>query len=247
MPPHQARRGRPAGWLNLAKAVTHRLGRRRPGHRSPLRHCHAPVGGTAGVEFPPKEENKRTAGAASSRVWWGRRSPKPKAGWSSRSAPFMSIPNSALGGTPDFWVWDQRHASRGVLQAKTAGPDVIAKQWDDGRVPPEWIFLWQLVCEMYVTDAAFGVIAVFTTPLIGIFTSSRSRVTPRGAAAHQSGEEFWHLVDAGIEPTPDFERDAEVIKALIRRERPAWCATSPGRMSPRNARGPLRDDGCIKA
>jgi predicted phage-related endonuclease len=32
--------------------------------------------------------------------------------------------------------------------------------------------------------------------------------------------EFWRNTDAGIEPDPDFSRDAEVIKALVPRETP---------------------------
>ena len=41
-------------------------------------------------------------------------------------------------------------------------------------------------------------------------------------------QEFWRCVDAGIEPTPDFERDAEVIKALHPQEMPGQVCDLSG-------------------
>jgi len=123
-----------------------------------------------------------------------------------------------LGATPDFWVLGDPRG-RGVLQAKTAGGNVIASKWDGGRVPPDWI-LWQVRTEMLLTDAAFGAIAVldpFTWDchLIEVERDQLAEVALVAAVA-----EFWKHVAEGTEPPVDFARDAEAVKALTARAVP---------------------------
>lgn len=129
-------------------------------------------------------------------------------------------PSLRIGATPDFWVLGDPRG-RAVLQAKTCAPSVLAKHWDQGRVPPEWIE-WQVRTEMLLTNASFGVIAVlvvdpyaFDTHIIEV-----ERDPARDAAIITAVATFWDKVRRGIEPEPDFNRDAEVIKALTRQVTP---------------------------
>lgn len=129
-------------------------------------------------------------------------------------------PSLRLGGTPDFWILGDTRG-RGVLQAKSVAPSVLAKSWDQGRVPPEWI-VWQLRTEMLLTNAAFGAIgALVVDPFnMDCFIFEVARDPEAEQLIIAAVETFWNNVTNGIEPQPDFSRDAEVIKALTSRVTP---------------------------
>jgi len=129
-------------------------------------------------------------------------------------------PTLRLGASPDFWILGDPRG-RGVLQAKSVAPSVIAKTWDQGRVPPEWI-VWQLRTEMLMTDAAFGAIgALVVDPFaMDCFIFEIARDAEAEQLIIATVERFWDNVRRGIEPEPDFSRDAEVIKALTRKVTP---------------------------
>jgi predicted phage-related endonuclease len=125
-----------------------------------------------------------------------------------------------LGCTPDFFIeGDER--GLGVLQAKTVAPSVYAREWDGGKEIPLWIVL-QTLTEMMLTGATFGAVAVL---LVDPFNMDCPILdVPRHEGSErkivQAVQNFWQQVANGIEPEPDFERDADVIKALSPRETP---------------------------
>jgi predicted phage-related endonuclease len=129
-------------------------------------------------------------------------------------------PDLRLGATPDFWILGDPRG-RGVLQTKTCNPNVLAKHWDAGRVPPEWI-VEQVRCEMLMTDAAFGAIAVLVVGdyewdchIVEVERDPHAELTLVTAV-----RKFWRQVADGIEPEPDFGKDAEVIRAMAGQEKP---------------------------
>ena len=129
-------------------------------------------------------------------------------------------PSLRLGGTPDFWVLGDNRG-RGILQAKSVAPSILAKAWDQGRVPPEWI-VWQLRTEMLLTNAAFGAIgALVVDPFdMDCFIFEVARDAEAEQIIVAAVETFWHNVANGIEPQPDFSRDADVVKALTAKVTP---------------------------
>jgi predicted phage-related endonuclease len=132
---------------------------------------------------------------------------------------YLRDPELRLAASPDFFIeGDPR--GLGVLQAKTVAPSVFHRQWDQGREVPFWIIL-QLATEVMLADAAFGAVAVLT-----VDPNDMDCIVleiPRNPAAEAkiviAVKQFWDAVAGGLEPEPDFSRDAEVIKALSPRSR----------------------------
>jgi predicted phage-related endonuclease len=125
-----------------------------------------------------------------------------------------------IGATPDFFLHGDPRGL-GVLQAKSVAPSVYHGQWDHGAEPPLWITL-QTLTEMMLAEAAFGAVACMLVDPhqmdVQIFE------VPRNPAAEakivDAVHEFWKRVQNGIEPEPDYGRDADVIRALHPRETP---------------------------
>jgi predicted phage-related endonuclease len=123
-------------------------------------------------------------------------------------------PELNLGATPDFFI-DAGQRGRGVLQGKTVTPAALAQEWIGE--PPLWITL-QCLTEMMLTDSQFGAVAALVVdPFqmdVEIFP------VPRNPSAELkivgAVTQFWKTVRDGIEPEPDFGRDADVIRAITR-------------------------------
>lgn len=172
-----------------------------------------------GVEFPHKPETKRMKRGRKLEGLVGEEVSELRPEWSIEPVgAYYRDADLRLGATPDFWVFGDPRG-RGVLQAKTAATDIIAKHWDAGRVPPDWIE-WQVRTEMLLTDAAFGIIAVLDPFNWDCHIVEVERSHQAEAALTTAVAAFWIAVGTGTEPDPDFKRDAEVIKALMPRERP---------------------------
>ena len=172
-----------------------------------------------GTEFEVKPENKRMRRGRKLERLVGEEVEELRPTWQvTPVGHYYRDPELRLGATPDFWILGDERGT-GVLQAKTAGPDVIAKQWDAGRVPPPWI-QWQLVCEMLLTDAAFGAIAVLDPFNWDCHIIEFERDPAPERLLTTMVREFWRLVELGIEPTVDLERDTATIKALHPLETP---------------------------
>ena len=133
---------------------------------------------------------------------------------------YLRDPEIRLGCTPDFLIHDVARGL-GVLQCKTVAPSVYARDWLDGTEIPFWITL-QALTEMMLAKASFGAVAVL------LVDPHNMDVAILDVPRHPSSEDriaktvknFWIAVQKGIEPDPDFARDADVIKVLVPREIP---------------------------
>ena len=130
---------------------------------------------------------------------------------------YLRDPELRLGATPDFYIESDR--GLGVCQTKTAAPSVYARDWAGGVEVPLWIIL-QASVEAMLANADFIVIAALLVDAHNMDISIHEM--PRNRAAEQKIREavaqFWSNVDRGIEPEPDFAKDADVIKAMWKRE-----------------------------
>ncbi len=123
-----------------------------------------------------------------------------------------------LGATPDFFIYSDPRGI-GVLQAKTVAPHIFVRDWDEGRDPPRWIVL-QILTEMMLTGAAFGMIAALT---VDPFAMDLHLIeVPRYPSAEERLKhlvsKFWDDIDFGREPMVDFTCDGETIATMLRRE-----------------------------
>jgi predicted phage-related endonuclease len=133
---------------------------------------------------------------------------------------YLRDPKIKLGCTPDFFInGDER--GPGVLQCKTVAPSVYHRDWLDGTEIPLWITL-QALTEMMLAGASFGAVAVLLVDPHNMDCVILD--VPRHANSErkivEAVKNFWQQVANGIEPEPDFGRDAAVIKALTPYEQP---------------------------
>jgi predicted phage-related endonuclease len=131
---------------------------------------------------------------------------------------YLRDPDLRLGCTPDYFI-DGDPRGLGVLQCKTVAPSVYAREWLGGSEIPFWIVL-QTLTECMLADAAFGVVAALLVDPHNMDVAILE--VPRHADSELkilvAVRNFWRNVADGIEPDPDFQRDAEVIKLLVPRE-----------------------------
>jgi predicted phage-related endonuclease len=171
-----------------------------------------------GVEFPSVDSKTMRRGrwlepavataVEEERPDWQLRAPKV----------YLRDPDLRIGATPDFYI-DGDPRGRGVLQCKTVAPSVYARDWLGGSEIPFWITL-QTLTEMMLADAAFGVVAALLVDphAMDCAILEVPRHPPSEEKIRERVREFWQNVANGIEPDPDFTRDAEVIRALVPRE-----------------------------
>jgi len=133
---------------------------------------------------------------------------------------YLRDPDLRLGCTPDYFI-DGDPRGLGVLQCKTVAPSVYARDWLGGSEIPLWVTL-QALTEMMLADAAFGVVAALLVDAHAMDVAILE--VPRHADSELkilvAVKNFWNAVASGLEPDPNFSRDAEVIKALMPRETP---------------------------
>ena len=133
---------------------------------------------------------------------------------------YLRDPDIRLGCTPDFFIHDPVRGL-GVLQAKTVASSVYARDWLGGSEIPFWIVL-QTLTECMLADAAFGVVGALKVHEHDMDIAILE--VPRHADSELkilvAVRNFWRNVADGIEPDPDFARDAAVIKLMTPRETP---------------------------
>lgn len=129
---------------------------------------------------------------------------------------YFRDPAARMGATPDILVLDPERGL-GVVQTKSVEPSIFRRKWkvDDWHVePPLWIALQALV-EMELTGARWAAVAPLVVsfgvdmPVIDIPATPGLMATVREKIA-----EFWQMVADGVEPTPEYGKDAAVIAAL---------------------------------
>jgi predicted phage-related endonuclease len=136
-----------------------------------------------------------------------------------KAKEYFRDPEVRLGATPDYLI-SQHEPDKGVgiLQCKTVGAMQWRKEWTEETLP-FWVSL-QALTEMMLTDCQWGVVAAL---VIGDFTFDLYCYDmERHPAAEErirlASKEFWQAIDEGREPKIDYERDAELLKALYPRE-----------------------------
>lgn len=125
-------------------------------------------------------------------------------------------PAARLGATPDTLVTCPRRGF-GTVQIKSVEASVYRRKWLDADGNPEaplWIAL-QATLEAHLIGARWAAVAPLVVghgiecPLIGI------DLMPEVVdAIYDRANEFWASIEADEPPSPDYERDAELIDAL---------------------------------
>lgn len=172
-----------------------------------------------GVEFEDKGDNKIMRRGRWLEPSVGKAVSELRPEWTIETPNvYLRDPDARIGATPDFFIHGDPRGL-GVLQAKTASPHIVARDWDEGREAPLWIVL-QCATEMMLADAAFGAVAVLIVDpyLMDAHVIELPRIAAAETKIRNAVERFWQTVAAGEEPEPDFARDADVIKALRPRE-----------------------------
>lgn len=131
-----------------------------------------------------------------------------------KATEYLRDPDLRLGATPDFYIeGDPR--GLGILQAKTAAPSSFAKTWTDDS-PPFWIALQNSTEMMLEPRVKFGAVACLIIdpwrlecPIYEIPRHDGVESRIREAVGN-----FWSDVEFGVEPEPDYAKDAELIAAL---------------------------------
>lgn len=128
-------------------------------------------------------------------------------------------PKVRLGGTPDFQL--SNNGARGVLEIKTVGQRDFVEKWRGGEkdgkiIPPAWMLI-QMQVYLYLTDSEYGrwgVLPVGDWEPMDVVMVDAERRTDVIARILTETTKFWENVENRVMPTPDFERDSAVIKAI---------------------------------
>jgi hypothetical protein len=125
-----------------------------------------------------------------------------------------------IGCTPDLLVDDPERGA-GVIQIKSVAPSVFRTSWrgeSDVIRPPLWIAIQALV-EAYLTGAKWAAVAPLVVDF-GIECPVIDIPLHPGIVEHLKTEAlgFWQKVLSGEEPSPDYRRDHELIRAALRKE-----------------------------
>jgi hypothetical protein len=124
-----------------------------------------------------------------------------------------------LGATPDLLAHDGR--GNGLIQIKSVAPAIFRHNWrgdSDAVTPPIWIVIQALI-EAYLVDAKWAAVAALVIDheidlhLIEVPLHA-------GIVEQIKGEslKFWEAVIAGREPDPDYKRDGELIRSVLKQD-----------------------------
>jgi hypothetical protein len=122
-----------------------------------------------------------------------------------------------IGATPDLLARDDR--GEGVIQIKSVAPAVFRQVWrgdSDAVTPPVWVVI-QALQEAHLTGSKWAAVA----PLVidhDIELELLEIPLHAGIVEQIQSEalKFWELVIKGEEPDPDYRRDGELIRTLLR-------------------------------
>jgi YqaJ-like viral recombinase domain len=125
-----------------------------------------------------------------------------------------------IGATPDLLVHDPERG-QGVVQIKSVAPSVFRRAWrsdSDAIRAPIWIVI-QALMEQHLTGAQWAAVA----PMVVDHRIDLEVIdVPEHPAIveHAKSEsiKFWEIVFSGREPDPDYKRDGELIRAMLRQD-----------------------------
>ena len=135
---------------------------------------------------------------------------------------YYRAPALRIGATPDAFVTIPGRPGRGIVQVKTVESGKYQREWaPDASIeaePPLWIAL-QAIIEAKLTGCDFAIVA----PLVigyGLDVIPVEVPVHDGAFDCLVGEvaEFWHLVESGDHPPPDYGRDLAIVERVFARD-----------------------------
>ena len=164
----------------------------------------------SGVEIPFKENDRMHKGTRMEQ--YAAQEVAIKQGWTVRPLNiYARIPEARMGTSFDYEVTCPVRG-KGILELKAVDYRQHKQKWVDGEAP-EHIEI-QLQHQLECADCyEWGVIAAFTG-IYDFHLYARERDRGMGANIVKAIKGFWHDVETGNEPSPDYARDGEVIDAL---------------------------------
>lgn len=132
---------------------------------------------------------------------------------------YLRDPEIRLGCTPDRLAEDEEHPGSLInLQIKSVSKPTF-ERWNN-QVPLNYML--QTAAEGMLTNAATSYLCAFviSTYDAELYTFEIPRHPGAEIKLRQTAVDFWHDMDAGVTPRPDFHRDAEVIAALYNQPKP---------------------------
>lgn len=131
-----------------------------------------------------------------------------------KATDYFRDPVVRVGCTPDFFAHSDPRGL-GIIQAKTVAPSVFRNSWTD-EGPPMWIAL-QAATEMMLTGATWGAVAALIVDPFKL--DCMIYPIPKHDGVEQrivdAVRQFWNDVEFGVEPKPDFKRDADLIASMF--------------------------------
>ena len=136
-----------------------------------------------------------------------------------RPNAYFHDPDLRVGSSPDLFATAE--LSRGVIQIKSVEPRRFAETWfnDAGELAPPNMVAIQAIVDAWLTDSAWAAacairvgygIDVDVIP-VPIHAGLIERIKHEAAAA-------WRLIDAGKLPDPDWNRDAAIVRQMLRQD-----------------------------
>jgi YqaJ-like viral recombinase domain len=125
-----------------------------------------------------------------------------------------------LGATPDLLASDGDRGD-GVIQIKSVAPAIFRRTWlgdSDQVTPPIWIVI-QALQEAWLTSSSWAAVAALVIDheidlhLIEIPFHAGIMENIKTEALR-----FWEIVFSDREPDPDYKRDGELIRALLKKD-----------------------------
>jgi putative phage-type endonuclease len=131
-----------------------------------------------------------------------------------------------IGATPDAFLHRPDRAGTGNCQIKTCSADAFKEFWldpdTDDVVPPTWIAI-QAICEAQLTGCAWACVALVVITWRGTFQLHIIDIPIHLRLWNRiitKVDEFWTMVASGEEPSPDWQRDGDVVMDVYRDSMP---------------------------
>jgi len=141
-----------------------------------------------------------------------------------RDNAYYRMVEDRIGATPDAFATRPDIFGTGTVQVKTVADDKFRREWLDSEtgdvVLPLWIAV-QAIVEAELTGSTWACVAVMVIgrgiDLQVVDVPLNTRVMHR---LRREVREFWRMVDEGIEPSIDWNRDGAAVAAVYRDSMP---------------------------
>jgi predicted phage-related endonuclease len=147
-------------------------------------------------------------------------------GWSVAYANlWLFDPELKLGGTPDFIAYDSSN-QKIMLEGKTVSSLSLKENWDDGNCVPEHYRLQVVACAFLAIEAGIDIKGAAVAALVvdpfrdDCYIFDVPLIQKEWNELRHLAAQFHSDVIHNREPAPDFEKDADLIKALAPHEIP---------------------------